>query len=390
MFRILKKDLQLLFSDRRALLMKFLLPVLLITVFVMAFSGLRDNGGGSRIAKIDLPVADGDQSAATKYMVQKLEASENLHIEPVTEDQALDLVRRGKRVGALVFGKGFSDAYLSQTPLPWRLVYQEGRDMELGILKSVLIPQLIGMDPNGKKEDAPTVTGTQAEGPADYIRNKQLVFEPLRAAKSVSNDPWLVQPVAGIALILLLFNVAGIGGSILEEKESGTLARLFQTPLKPSGLFWGKLLMGVIVSFLQLAIMFLFASLVFGLKIGNNLPGLLLIMLATTFACSSFGLLLAGISKSRAQMQGLAIGVVLVMSAIGGSMIPLFIMPAFMKKIALLSVNYWGLEAFYDLLWRQLPLVQILPRIAVLTGIGLAVTLAAFYLFKKLAATLTH
>ena len=63
--------------------------------------------------------------------------------------------------------------------------------------------------------------------------------------------------------------------------------------------YWMFTFFNVLVLLVVLAIMFLFASLVFGLKIGNNLPGLLLIMLATTFACSSFGLLLAGISRSR-------------------------------------------------------------------------------------------
>jgi ABC-type multidrug transport system permease subunit len=71
------------------------------------------------------------------------------------------------------------------------------------------------------------------------------------------------------------------------------------------------------------------------------------------------------------------------MSAIGGSMIPLFIMPAFLQKIALLSVNYWGIQGFYDIFWRTLPLEEILPKILILTGIGIFLTLASIRLFKK-------
>jgi ABC-type multidrug transport system permease subunit len=71
------------------------------------------------------------------------------------------------------------------------------------------------------------------------------------------------------------------------------------------------------------------------------------------------------------------------MSAVGGSMIPLFIMPPVLQKIALLSVNYWGIQGFYDLFWRSLPLEAILPRILVLMGIGFIMTLTSILLFRK-------
>jgi len=46
------------------------------------------------------------------------------------------------------------------------------------------------------------------------------------------------------------------------------------------------------------------------------------------------------------------------MSCIGGSMIPLFAMPLFMQKISVFSVNYWGVQGFYDIFWRMLPLTD--------------------------------
>jgi len=64
-------------------------------------------------------------------------------------------------------------------------------------------------------------------------------------------------------------------------------------------------------------------------------------------------------------------------------MIPLFIMPAILQKIAFLSVNYWGIQGFYDLFWRVVPLKEILPKILILLGIGVFMTLASIQLFKK-------
>ena len=106
-------------------------------------------------------------------------------------------------------------------------------------------------------------------------------------------------------------------------------------------------------------------------------------IIATAFAVSGLGIFLAAVAKSRQQAQNLSTIIILVMSAIGGSMIPLFIMPSVLQKIALFSLNYWGIQGFYDIFWRTLPLEAILPKILILMGIGIVMTLASVWLFKK-------
>jgi hypothetical protein len=46
-------------------------------------------------------------------------------------------------------------------------------------------------------------------------------------------------------------------------------------------------------------------------------------------------------------------------------------------------VNYWGIEGFFDIFWRQLPLIDILPKMGILLGIGLGMVLVSTVLFKK-------
>jgi ABC-type multidrug transport system permease subunit len=129
--------------------------------------------------------------------------------------------------------------------------------------------------------------------------------------------------------------------------------------------------------------MFLFAWIFFGMDLSLNIPALVLMIIATAFAVSSLGIFLAAIAKTRQQAQNLSTIIILVMSAIGGSMIPLFIMPEILQKIALLSVNYWGIQGFYDIFWRALPLEDILPKILILICIGIVMTLTSIRLFKK-------
>jgi ABC-type multidrug transport system permease subunit len=114
-----------------------------------------------------------------------------------------------------------------------------------------------------------------------------------------------------------------------------------------------------------------------------NIPGLILMIIATSFAVSSLGIFLAAVARTRQQAQNLSTIIILVMSAVGGSMIPLFIMPSILQKIALLSVNYWGIQGFYDVFWRTLPLKAIFPKILILISIGIIMTLSSIQLFKK-------
>ena len=136
---------------------------------------------------------------------------------------------------------------------------------------------------------------------------------------------------------------------------------------------------------MQLVVMFLFASLTFQLNIKPHLLGLVITILATAFACSAFGVLLATFAKSRQQVQGLSTLIILVMSAIGGSMMPLFFMPEMMQKLAVISVNYWSIQAFFDLFWRNLSIADatFISRILILLLIGLILNALAFILFKR-------
>jgi ABC-2 type transport system permease protein len=140
-----------------------------------------------------------------------------------------------------------------------------------------------------------------------------------------------------------------------------------------------------VISISQLVMMFTYAWIVFGLDIFQNIPSLIVMIVATAFACSSFGVFLASFAKSRQQVQGFSTLIVLSMSAIGGSMIPLFIMPLWMQKIAVVSVNYWGIQGFYDIFWRMLPLSDptFITRVIVLLAIGLVLNFIASRLFKK-------
>ncbi|PCH50108.1 MAG: hypothetical protein COC22_06035 [Flavobacteriaceae bacterium] len=396
---ILKKDLQLFLADKKGVFLTFLLPILLITLFAFAFGGV---GGNTETKPIELLIADNDLSEDSINVIEKLDSLQGISIIQKEKSVAEDLILKGKYVGVLIFEKGFQDSISLGKKLPLELKYDAAREMEIGMLQSVLMQNLMSSigeksvkakinnyfdskfpESTEIKETVLSDMSNDSEGAALINDDMGLKMTSIRSEKSKKGNLGLIQAVSGTAIMMLLFSIAGIGAGLLDEKEAGTLKRLLYSPLKATDILFGKMGAALILSISQLVIMFIFSWVAFGLPIFKDVASLVLMILATAFAVSSFGIFLVSIAKSRQQLQGYSTIIIMLMSAIGGSMIPLFVMPEIMQKIAVISVNYWGIQGFYDIFWRNLPLTDILPRMGVLVGIGIVMTLISTLLFKK-------
>ncbi len=399
---IFKKDLKLFFADKKGALLTFALPILLISLFAFAFGGV----GGNRTAKpVQLLVVDNDFTKDSKEMLLNLEALKG--VKTIAEERvtAINLVKKGKYVAVLIVEKGFQDSVALGKDLPLELKYDAAREIEMGMLQSVLMQNLMTSvgkkmmngkmeasfdanfpgTPKNIKEKALRLMNSDQAGMNTMMGENNMGLQMTSVIKEAirKGNLGLIQAVAGTAIMMLLFSIAGIGGGLLDEKEAGTLKRLLYSPVKPTDVLFGKMLAALLLSIFQLSIMFVFSWLVFGLPIFKDLSSLILMIIATAFAVSSFGIFLVSIAKSRQQLQGYSTIIIMLMSAIGGSMIPLFVMPEIMQQIAVISVNYWGIQGFYDIFWRSLPLTEILPKMGILVAIGLGMTLISVRLFKK-------
>ncbi len=417
MIKIALKDLKLFFKSRGSLLMTFAIPIALITLFAFAFGGV---GKGSDDNKIVLLISDQDSTDASKATVAILDTLKSIQLIPTSLEDATRAIKKGDESSVLIVHKGFSDSLKSGGSLPLELQYDAAREIEVGLLQQSLIPTISMLpfslgnsresmrhrmveiagtsDQKAKKEietksdnlfdaitaGAETSDGNTRPGPAVAFMGGDVKMTKLISSKK-DNQLGLVQAVAGTAVMMLLFSVVGIGMGMIDEKQEGTLKRLLYTPMNPMSILFGKMISANVISVLQLVVMFAFASLVFGLDIKGHLTGMAITIVATAFACSAFGVVLASFAKNRQQVQGLSTLIILVMSAIGGSMVPLFFMPVFLQKAAVVSVNYWSIQGFYDVFWRNLPVYNgtFLFRILILFMIGAVLNTLAVVMFKK-------
>jgi ABC-2 type transport system permease protein len=163
----------------------------------------------------------------------------------------------------------------------------------------------------------------------------------------------------------------------LEERENQTLDRLLSTQLTMDQLLLGKWFYLTLLGITQVSIMFAWAQIAFGVDVVGHLDGFIMMTAVTASAAAAFGLFLATLCKTRGQLNGLSVILVLTMSALGGSMVPRYVMSERMREAGLWTFNAWALDGYNKVFWRDLPVSTLTPQLCVLMISGVVFLLMA-------------
>jgi ABC-2 type transport system permease protein len=202
------------------------------------------------------------------------------------------------------------------------------------------------------------------------------------AGKELKN-PMAARLVGGYAIMFLLFAVSGSATTLFEEKNSGVFQRLLSCPVRRAHILWARFLFGIILGLAQIAVLFCAGRVFFRLDILHHLGGLLAVSLSAAAACSAFGMLIAAIAPNAAAANGIATFVVLSMSAVGGAWVPVSFMPAYIQHVSKMTIVYWSVEGFADVLWEGRTVLEVLPKVGILAGIAAGVMLVAVWCFNR-------
>ena len=399
--------------DRGALALSFILPIAFFSIFAVIFGGSRDS-----TPKIRVIVVDEDHSRASERLAEGLKKESALMVRtrpnPVknveqpnyTGVTAEAAVKEGVAPVALLIPKGFGQNPMSFGPAdssrPTIQLLEDPSDlvapqMLQGLLQKVAMTSMpdLMVEEGSKYLDqfggglTPQQRESMDEG-ARFLRERQnsggsgpdpgsgqLIAVTSRAVVGESKNGDMISfYAAAIGVMFLLFTASGAAGSLLDEAESGTVDRVLSSRINMTSLLLGKLAFNSLLAFAQLSLMFLWGWAVFKLDIWSHVPGFLIMGLSTAVAVAAFGMLLASICKTRAQLGALSTLVILVMSSVGGSMFPRYLMPESMQKAGLLTINAWAIDGFTKVFWRNEPISHLVPQVAVLAGI--AIVLFAF------------
>lgn len=378
---IAAKDIKITLRDRNSLLVMFLLPMIIISIVGLALAPEYAEEDGFDVLVVDL-----DNGEASRGLIEFLEDPDNyLHVEMESNEfAARERVKPdattmvSEQITMVVIPRGFTEDLML------------GKDVEIQL---IVDPTLVDQN-----EWVKTLVESYARRLTTNVVAVKTVAAygiPVRAEEQISEivevagqfaDPAPVsvvtesvspadvaeftsftQNVPGFAVMFLLFTTVQAGAvSLLLEQESGTLSRLVIAPLRKADIIGGKITSNFIKGFLQLTVLLTFGHFVFDLNLGSDMLALLVLRAAIALASTGLGLLLATLVKTHDQANSVALLIVMTTSAIGGSWWPLFLEPKFMQDLAHLTITYWAMQGFYDLLYFDLGFSGILTEVGVL------------------------
>lgn len=420
------KDLKILLKDFGGLATLFLMPTMFIFVMTLALGGLFNRGGDN---PIEILVVNDDTGTIGAQIVEGLQATEGFAVETkwdgaaLTRAKAETLIADQERSLAVIIPADFSetiqrsvfDTPTDETPQKAQIdlvvdpalssqivgpvkgtlaglsqqalmtgVAPRGIDLFLDYIDQTAGASLPAEDREAMREQAlrSTAGGGITGSVVEVVQMQPAGMEIEQLPNSVQ------QNVPGWTLFGVFFISQTLATSVLEEKKVGTFRRLLVAPMSRAALLLGKLTPFLIVNLVQIVLMFAVGVFIMPLvgapklELGSHPEALILISLAVSLAATGLGLLIAALAKTAEQIGGIGSLLVVTMAALGGVMVPRYIMPDFMQTIGLISPHAWALTAYQDVLVRGYGVARILPEVAVLMGFAVVFFGVALWRFK--------
>lgn len=174
------------------------------------------------------------------------------------------------------------------------------------------------------------------------------------------------------ALFAIFFIIVPLSINMVKEKNQGTFVRLRTQPISYATVLGGKTIVYLAVCLIQFALMLIVGIFIFPLlglpvlDVSDKLPMLFLVAFFAGLAAIGLGLLLGTVAKTQEQAAPFGATFVVILAALGGVWVPVFIMPKLMQQLSKISPMNWGLEGFYDVFLRNASVLQVLPEISLL------------------------
>ena len=438
---LVRKDLVLHFSNRRAVLMSVVAPILIAAFFGSLFGG-SDKGP----AQIPVVVTDLDQSETSARIVANLRGDPALRLSEASATEAQAQVRAGKQRAAVQLPAGFgaqaSKALFGAATKPEVVVfYDPSQAMVLPMVKGLLAQHV--MEPVSQSafsSDSPVVRDMRAQmqqaGNLPEERRQALVsmFDSIALVQALPAPPSAAPasaadaaaaPVAtsasaaadaatpargglgipfstrdeaavselgaqynsyahafagmGVQFILLMGVDMGVG--LLLMRRMGLWKRLRAAPLSRAQLLGSRIASCALIGLIVFAVVYAVAVAFFGVRVSGSVAGFVAVLVAFALLTSSFGLMVAALGRTPEATRGLAILATLLMVMLGGAWLPSFIFPPWLQTVSMWMPTHWAVDGLDAMTWRGLPLQAALLPVAAMLGFTFlfsAVALARF------------
>ncbi|HZX62348.1 MAG TPA: ABC transporter permease [Bacteroidales bacterium] len=423
-----KKEYLLLLRDKAGIIILFIMPMMLIVIM-----SLLQEVGWNAIAKepkVEVLFVNNDGDSLGINMEKGLRSSgffdviDSVDHASVTAESARAAVKKGDYLIAIVVPKGVTKSMRANVriavaktlsgfgmfnPMLLNNIAQKGADtvtlyFDPTIRKSFKNAVVSSIKEfNYRSETGMVFRSFNSEmskqfpayKPADIEYKESLQFkEVFPNYKEQEEIPNTVQHnVPAWAIFAMFFIIIPLTGSMIKEREEGSLARLMSMPVSYIHLLLAKVTVYFFVCMVQSFLMIFSGIFILPLfhipmlVVENHIIALTLMTIATALAALGYGLLVGTIANTHQQAAAFGAVSIIILAAIGGIWVPIYLMPTVMRHVAVISPLNWGITGFYNIFLRQGGLITILSPAIKLLAFFLGSVLIT-YIYRKIKSPL--
>jgi ABC-2 type transport system permease protein len=414
--KLVYKDFLVILRDRSGLAMLFLMPMALVLIMTSmqnnTFKAINESG-------INLILLNNDIDSLGLAIEDEIIRSDffNIHYDiegkKPTEAEVKEAVASGKYQIGIVIPANATQRIRTRVKENVTRVFS-GEPGQNELSDSIVI--LLYVDPATKNSLRSTLQGSIREYSARVesrivlneltreinsrmiipitnlnLISQEIVFyrEEYVARNNMTVIPNAVQHnVPAWTLFAMFFIVIPFASAMIKEREDGSLARLLTMPCSYTAILLSKIMVYLVICILQFALIMIMGVYLFpllglpALDISGKIPGLSVMAISAALAAIGYGIAVGTMAKTHQQAAIFASISVVILAAIGGIWVPVFIMPPFLRELSVLSPLNWGLNGFYDILVRNAGLVQVIHYALYLLLFSMVCLLTALYYQK--------
>jgi len=423
LFSSIYKEILLIIRDKAGLAILFLMPMVLIFVMTLIQDSTFKKLDESRLEILFL---DHDQDSLGIAIKEGLQGSGFISLitshkkKSLTKESIHQLLNEGKyQIGIIV-----PDSATQTIRIKVEMMFSQALEESDSIIKQELKSHdiatiILYFDPAIKSSFKQSVKSAiqnftfaiEAKLTFDYLAEEfkdilpspdNIYFDPQGSIKFeelyATNEHTEIIPnsvqhnVPAWAVFAMFFILIPLTGNIIKERDSGSAMRLEIMPSSYLVVMVAKALVYILICFIQFCLMLL-VGIVFlpmlglpVLELGSNIILLALMTFSIALAATSYGILLGAVASTQEQAASFGSVSIIVLAALGGIWVPVFVMPGIMQEISIFSPLNWGLEGFYNIFLRGGNIRSILPYIGLLIGFSIISILFAYQFrrFKKI------
>ena len=399
---ILKKEFLLIIRDIHAVTVLFIMPAVFIMIMSLAMRDLFELHGA---VSIDVLAVNQDAGKKSEAFLKAMDALRTFRFHLIEKEAAADkvvdkikeqMLARDYKF-ALIIKENFS-AFVEKNgkgkdEKPLELLVNPAVNVQTQlVLKSALDGKLAKLtwdafiDRMGSLLplagiDREKLTATEESLVEVHYVYKEGRYSKIPSAVQQSVPAWLV--------FSMFFIVIPISNTFISEREQGTLIRLKSMNVSRFYLIMGKMAPYLLINAIQVIIMIAMGVYIVplcggtALTLGDSMGGLILIAASVSFSAISMALLIASSTKTTEQATTVGGVLNIIFGALGGIMVPKFVMPGFMQDLANMSPMSWGLEGFLDIFLRNGNVSDVLPKSLYLLIFGVVMLTLTVILLRR-------